>query len=257
VIRHFLQKLVPFRVERWTESSDDPNQGPTRVVADLKDGHVLSSLIKAEKPDEIFGTVASGRHAVVLDIDYPAALIPSETAGHFHLYLDVPGGIDHKDYMGLLMQLGRLGVIEPGYANASFQRGHSDVRLPWITKAESGPNTFLTPSPGPVPQAAPKPVCCRCRKTPWELDEYRSAAAENLVSLDALTEEVVNDYVRDNEGTLDPRTGWFACTDCYIKLGQPTGPTGWRPSGPIETEPALASNIVNRMAPIPVEDLRF
>jgi hypothetical protein len=145
MIRHFLQKLVPFKVLVWAESSDDPNQGPTRVVSSLLEGDVLSSLIKV--PDS---EVSSDRHAVVLDIDYPAALIPSDTAGHFHLFLDVPGGIKHETYMVLLQQLASAGVIEKGYAAASWDRGHSDVRLPWVSKAD----TPATPVPQPLP--APK-----------------------------------------------------------------------------------------------------
>lgn len=140
MIRHFLQKLVPFKVESWVEDSDQPNQGPTRQVADLRDADVISSLLKVEGAPKI---VADGRHIVVLDIDYPAALIPSETAGHFHLFLDVPGGIPQPKYMGLLKLLAELNVIEKGYFAAAWQRGHTAVRLPWVTKAESAPTTAL------------------------------------------------------------------------------------------------------------------
>lgn len=30
-------------------------------------------------------------------------------------------------------------------------------------------------------------------------------------------------YVEDCEGTYDEMTGLFYCTDCYVKLGCPTG----------------------------------
>lgn len=141
MIRHFLQKLVPFKVSTWSPSSDDPQAPPDRRASTLRDGDVISSLLKDVPEDEN----GQSRHIIVLDIDYPAALIPSETAGHFHLYLDVPGGIRQNEYMGLLKKLSELGVIEQGYYAASWQRGHSDVRLPWVSKAESAPTTVLTP----------------------------------------------------------------------------------------------------------------
>ena len=46
----------------------------------------------------------------------------------------MPGGVKHDDYMELLEVLGRIGVIEPGYAEISIKRGHSDLRLPWVHK---------------------------------------------------------------------------------------------------------------------------
>lgn len=164
MIRHFLQKLVPFKVNTWSPSSDDPQSPPDRVASTLVEGDVISSLLKdqdgakaqAEVLESILGDrnvsfdATEPRHIVVLDIDYPAALIPSETAGHFHLYLDVPGGIPQNEYMGLLKKLSELGVIEKGYYAASWQRGHSDVRLPWVSKAESAPTTAL--SIVPIPQ---------------------------------------------------------------------------------------------------------
>ena len=33
----------------------------------------------------------------------------------------------------------------------------------------------------------------------------------------------VDTYVRENEGTYNPDTGYFYCTDCYIKIGMPLG----------------------------------
>lgn len=37
-----------------------------------------------------------------------------------------------------------------------------------------------------------------------------------------------DDYVRDEEGTLDPDSGFFLCTTCYLKMGSPSRPWGWR-----------------------------
>lgn len=82
-----------------------------------------------------------GLHRPVLDIDFDAALLPSSTKGHFHLYLDKP--MPWADYAKLIAVLAEVGIIEPGYAAATFDRGYSSVRLPWINK----PDEHKTASP--------------------------------------------------------------------------------------------------------------
>jgi hypothetical protein len=59
-------------------------------------------------------------------------------------------------------------------------------------------------------------VCIGCGKEPAELTEY-VVEAESL----GMTP---NQYVREEEGTLNEANGHFACTDCYIKMGQPSRP---------------------------------
>lgn len=71
-------------------------------------------------------------HRPILDIDFPAMLIPSSTEGHFHLYLDRP--MKWKVYKKLLQALAEVGIIEPGYAGASIERRASYLRLPGVPK---------------------------------------------------------------------------------------------------------------------------
>lgn len=78
--------------------------------------------------------VSGTRHQVVLDIDHPAWLVKSTTPGHYHLYIEVPGGIDAMKYFRMLDAMAEAGVIERGYAAASQRRGYSAVRLPWVKK---------------------------------------------------------------------------------------------------------------------------
>lgn len=108
---------------RW---NDYQNPGELEVT-DKADAQVATSILRSDP----------GRHIVALDIDYPAHLAESSTPGHYHLYLDVPGGVDHEAYMDLLELLGELNIIETGYANASRGRGFSCPRLPWVHKGES------------------------------------------------------------------------------------------------------------------------
>ena len=71
-------------------------------------------------------------HRPVLDIDFPAELIPSSTPGHYHLYLDKE--IPKASYMQLLRDLARAGIIQSGFADSAIERGASSARLPWIKK---------------------------------------------------------------------------------------------------------------------------
>lgn len=59
------------------------------------------------------------------------------------------------------------------------------------------------------------PHCFRCGKKPDELYEYIVAAKENKMTPD--------EYVLEEEGTYNPENNRFACTDCYIEIGMPSG----------------------------------
>ena len=58
-----------------------------------------------------------------------------------------------------------------------------------------------------------------CKRKPSEIEEYVQMAKAEDTSPD--------EFVLQEEGTLNPRNGHFACTECYIKIGQPSSPTGW------------------------------
>lgn len=138
-LRHFLGRLQAYVVDwKFTfvpSENVEYEPGIDRATSDLAEANVVSSELKAGGLKADGGNlVRVPRHAVLLDLDYPAYLIESSTPGHHHLYLDVPGGVKHEDYMELLALLGRIGVIEEGYAEVSIKRGHSDLRLPWVTK---------------------------------------------------------------------------------------------------------------------------
>jgi hypothetical protein len=90
---------------------------------DSADAAVWSSLI-AHGPD--------GMHSVMLDIDHRAAVIPTSTPGHHHLYIDV--AVPWDKYLRLMEVMADCGLVEPGYVEASRQRGASYLRLPWISK---------------------------------------------------------------------------------------------------------------------------
>lgn len=111
-----------------SHSRTAPARAPQEAVLDR--ANVVSSRIKD-----------TNRHMVVLDIDHPTYLVRSSTPGHYHLYIDVPGGIDAPAYENLLKALAFAGVVEHGYVSSAIERGWSAVRLPWIKKGapEGGP----------------------------------------------------------------------------------------------------------------------
>ena len=156
--------------------------------------------IDVDEADVIISAVYNqpDMHKLILDLDLPAQLIPSTTAGHFHLYVDKE--IPWRTYKKLLKVLAQAGLIEQGYANVSLERGYTAARLPWIKKLDS----------------ALRPRCIGCGKQPNELNEYLELAEREGYD-DAAT------AVRREEGTYNGENGHFWCTACYLKAGQPLG----------------------------------
>ncbi len=71
-------------------------------------------------------------HLPVLDIDFPAALVPSSTPDHYHLYMNQP--MSWPAYKKLLRALYDCGVIEEGFYTMSIERGQTFVRFPGVRK---------------------------------------------------------------------------------------------------------------------------
>lgn len=63
--------------------------------------------------------------------------------------------------------------------------------------------------------------CVGCHKTPGELLEYSELAIAE--GYDTAEQAMIAE-----EGTYNPVTGAFACTDCYVRMGQPTSDKGWK-----------------------------
>ena len=110
------------RTYRHLESFGDYSANDGEVVENLMDANVVSSDSRIN-PDV---------HYPVIDLDVPVYLVPSSTPGHSHLYINV--GMSFEEYAQILRALTEAGVVEEGYGEASFRRGRSDVRLPWIQK---------------------------------------------------------------------------------------------------------------------------
>lgn len=99
-----LQYVVSCNHDRYSEAE------VRRIVPD-EQATMVSSELKG----------CAGYHSPILDIDFPARLVPSTTPGHFHLYLDGIA-LPWKHYARLLRALERAGILEPGYVEASLKR---------------------------------------------------------------------------------------------------------------------------------------
>ena len=101
------------------------------------DSHLVSSISSSVNHKIHDGTfqLSDARkhmHRQVIDIDVPVEVVESSTPGHFHLYIDHL--VEPEKYMALLVALADCGIVEEGYTRASYEKGFSAVRVPWLAK---------------------------------------------------------------------------------------------------------------------------
>lgn len=119
------------------------------ISADLKDRNDAAMTKRREVPEEEANLISSElrdwsdsrgpRHAPVLDIDFEAALVPSTTPGHYHLYLDKVMTWD--DYAFLLKALMVTGIISKRYYAWAMSRKATFVRKPGVKKEADDNNS--------------------------------------------------------------------------------------------------------------------
>jgi hypothetical protein len=142
-----LGELVTMKVTQWAVDSDGmDNWEDDREPADILDGAnvVTSKRIPpkaphwyGEKQAAEYAAGVKSNHAILLDIDVPAWLVPSSTEGHSHLYVDVH--CREEDYFAFLDAAAKVGLIQYGYASASKKKGATFLRLPWVKKPVAEP----------------------------------------------------------------------------------------------------------------------
>jgi hypothetical protein len=83
----------------------------------------------------------SRAHALLLDIDIEAWLVPSSTPGHSHLYVDLVTDWDKlKRFLDAALE---IGLIQPGFHRAACDRGFTSLRLPWVRKDQPVENRIM------------------------------------------------------------------------------------------------------------------
>jgi hypothetical protein len=132
----FMRKSMVLQISQKPVESDTPEQKAEKIQKLLNDGNydTAHELPATADDAEVVSSLdlETYTHRPVLDIDIPAALIPSSTPGHSHLYIDKP--LTWDQYENLLWALVDCGIIESGYASASVARGYTSARLPWVKK---------------------------------------------------------------------------------------------------------------------------
>jgi hypothetical protein len=104
------------------KGSDEPDIAEVRDPCGLDEANLVGSLC------------TDGKHRAVLDIDFPAMLVPSSTPGHFHLYLELP--METETYLRFVDMLAEFGVVSKFYAKVGRMRSQTFCRLPWVRKEQ-------------------------------------------------------------------------------------------------------------------------
>lgn len=137
------QRLAWVDFNRGGYTAEEEVDGRVVLDAPLEEANVMTSLV--DVPGITGRRLApasrtTGKendvvlHRAVIDIDHPVTVVKSSTAGHSHLFIDlvIPWG----DLVKLLEVMAEIGLVEPGYVNASKARGYTAVRLPWVSKED-------------------------------------------------------------------------------------------------------------------------
>lgn len=131
-----LAKLTTWKITEFAKDSEglDTWEDDRHEASVTEGANAVSSRILPTPDPWGFGSFSAPKknHAVLLDLDVPAYLVPSTRPGHSHLYIDVH--VEEERYFELLDLLAKCGVIENGYADASKKKGGTFLRLPWIKK---------------------------------------------------------------------------------------------------------------------------
>lgn len=143
-------KRAPLRSERRAEAEKPATPEPKPKVIPSTLGHLMLEEGTYWQDDEygpgweaktwyltddptkaewVSSKLGGGMHAPILDIDYPAMVLPSTTEGHSHLYLGVT--MSWRVYKQLLKALARAGVIENSWVGASIPAGQTMLVPPW------------------------------------------------------------------------------------------------------------------------------
>lgn len=122
-------KRIPYHCEMLDHIPDEDDsydeKSNKREPCDYEDANLISSYMEGEK----------GIHMPVLDIDYPARLIPSSTEDHYHLYLDIPVG--WEEFKEVLLAMKKAGMLQEGFVDNMIERGATFVRKPGVYKHNS------------------------------------------------------------------------------------------------------------------------
>ena len=101
--------------------SEDGDEALTIPVPAGKAPNVITSMATVTFGDE-------NTHLPCIDLDFPCSLVPSQTPGHYHLFLNKR--ITWEQYVPILRALADAGILQKGYVEGSIKRKATAVRVP-------------------------------------------------------------------------------------------------------------------------------
>lgn len=116
---------MKFRRRLWGFHEDEGPDGGEYVAPEEGDRPEHDTIHEADLVGSL--TETEDVHLPVIDLDFPCALVPSRTPGHFHLYIDHPTATD--DFFAVLDAMVKAGWVQQGYLHASEARGQTFVRI--------------------------------------------------------------------------------------------------------------------------------
>jgi hypothetical protein len=84
-------------------------------------------------------------HYPLIDIDMDAALLPSSTKGHHHLY--IKQGMSWEAYEKLLVALVEAGIVQYGVLNNARKNKYTSLRMPHVKKGSPEDHPFKEEPP--------------------------------------------------------------------------------------------------------------
>lgn len=101
------------------EGMDSPNKPEGYVVDARPVNDATTANLIASMTDD-------GRHLPTLDVDYPVRAVET-SPGKSHVFIDTP--MSWENYLKLLDVMQEVGILEPGWVQASKREGATVVRL--------------------------------------------------------------------------------------------------------------------------------
>ena len=122
----------------WSLGVDDP-EAIKEMVADGQE-YAADVVSPGDGMYDVANVVCSSLnrdgnlyHRPMIDLDFDAALLPSSTPGHWHLYLDKV--MDDETYKEFIKAMNHFGIVANGNVN-QLKKGGTFLRLPHVRKGD-------------------------------------------------------------------------------------------------------------------------
>ena len=139
LLPHLVQTCIRFH-ELWTDVDWRRGHSDDQTGEFVDDSRQITKALEQAEAISSRTMHSTGQvwHRPMIDLDMEAAIVPSSTAGHCHLYINKE--LSWDDYEKLLTVMAEVGLVELGYVAASRKRQCTFLRLPWIRKGHEREN---------------------------------------------------------------------------------------------------------------------